>query len=311
MAVTIWRQLLVDRVGITGQIQGFSLYKYLQGQIRAMKEEQKTFLPTGKITTTKNKYSIRLDYYAVYTWKKAGRRKIADITLGAYKIPGKKSGGRYLTLTLYPSQFQGEEFANFKSIFSSLFDPVTYAVLYHTGKVNYLELAVDSHSHKQHSFLPYRKYCTDSKIFEETNGHLGSTYLGSVTSNLRFRVYDKYKQLLDTGKPVVTKGLPHTRIEAVMRRLGIAPVELVDIEKNPFKALRIADLQLAKSASSDNDWQMFLADSLTVGVPKALAQRPMNIRKKYSGILDSLQVSWWKPGDVWEYLPITVAKIVP
>lgn len=311
MAVTIWRQMLVDRIGITGKIPSQDLYKHLFAQLHSMKEEQKTLLPTGKVIVRKNKYSIRLDYYTAFTLKKAGRRKIADLTLGAYKNSGKKTGGRYITLTLYPSQFRGEEFAHFKNIFNTLFDPVTYPQLYQTGKVNYLELAVDSHTHKHHSFLPYRKYCAKSSIFKEADGYLGSTYIGSVSSNLRFRVYDKYKQLLDTGKPVVTKGLPHTRIEVVMRRMGIPPAKIVELEKNPFKSLLIADLQKSATASLEKDWQMFIADCLCDGAPSALAKRPMNIRKKYLAMLDSRQVSWWKPDDAWKYLPAAVAKILP
>ncbi|MBS0323278.1 MAG: hypothetical protein JSR19_05430, partial [Proteobacteria bacterium] len=180
MAVTIWRYLLVDRIGITGTIVGEKLYKHLYGQFSTMEQEEKNLLPGGRIIRRPAKYSVRLDYYPEYSWKKAGRRKIVDLTLGAYKIPGKKSGGRYITLTLYPSQFRGEEFADFKSTFNALFDPITYPLLYQTGRVNYLELAVDSHTHKHHGFLPYRKYCTQSSIFKEKSGHLGSTYIGSV-----------------------------------------------------------------------------------------------------------------------------------
>ena len=313
MAVHIWRRLLVDRIGITVVIPSGELYNHVFGQLYTMEEEQKQFLPGGiiKIPPNKNKmYPVRLDYYAAYTYKKAGRRKILDITVGAPKLFGKTTPHRHMTLTLYPSQFQAGEFENFKSVFDTLFDPIAYSMLYHTGKVNYLELAADSLSHMHHGFLPYRKYCTKSHIHKEDDGYLGTTYLGSETSDLRFRLYDKYKQLGDTGKVTFTKLLPHTRMESVVRRLGVAPADLIQME-NPFKKLLIADLAKAQSASDNEDWQNFITESLQDGVPDALSKRPQNIRKKYLKMLDDRQVSWWNPDDIWKELPVALDRIAP
>ena len=311
MAVSIWRNLLVDRIGITGVIPSVEMYKHVYGQFFTMKDEQKLLLPGWKIMVRKNKYSTRLDCYAAYTWKKSGRRKIADITISVTKLSGKKTPHRYMTLTLYPSQFQADEFEHFKSVFDMLFEPITYLLLYQTGKVNYLELAADWLSRKHHSFLPYRKYCTKSEIYKEGDGYLGSTYLGSKISDLRFRIYDKQKQLNDTGKSTFTKVLPHTRIEAAMRRMGVAPADLIQM-KNPFKKLLIADLAEAKSASPDADWQAFIVESLThEGVPDALSKRPQNVRKKYLAMLDKRQVSWWNPDKIWTELPLALKRVAP
>ena len=90
MAVNVWRYMMIDRIGITGVIQSEGLYKHCYGQFFTMKDEQKQLLPGWKIIVRKSKYSTRLDCYAAYTWKKAGRRKIADITVGANKLPGKR-----------------------------------------------------------------------------------------------------------------------------------------------------------------------------------------------------------------------------
>ena len=310
MAVSIWMYLLVDRVGITGVIPSVQMYKHVYGQFFTMEDEQKQLLPGGKIKIRKNKYSMRLDYYAEYTHKKAGRRKIADITLGANKLPGKKTLHRYLTLTLYPAQFHVGDFEHFKTVFNALFDPITYSALFQAGKVNYLELAADSLFYEHHSFLPYRKYVKKSNIYKKGESYLGTTYIGSETSALRFRIYDKRKQLLDTGKVPFTKLLPQTRMESVMRRLGVAPVDLIHMG-NPFKKLLIADLAKAQSASKDEDWQKFIAEGLQVGVPRALSTRPTNKRKKYLKMLDDRQVSWWNPDDVWQELPVALGRIAP
>jgi len=313
VAVNIWRYLLVDRIAITGVIPSIELYNHVFGQLYTMEAEQAQFLPGGKIIIAPNKnkmYPVRLDYYAEYTYKKVGRRKILDITVGAPKLFGKKTPHRYMTLTLYPSQFQAGEFENFKSVFDTLFDPITYSMLYHTGKVNYLELAADSLSHRHHGFLPYCKYVKVSDIYKSAAAQLGTTYIGSPKSNRFFRIYDKYKQLLDTGKATFTKVFPHTRIEYAVRRLGVTASDLIEME-NPFTKLLIADLAKAQVASDDEDWQAFIAESLQNGVPDTLSKRPKNKRKKYLGMLDDRPVSWWNPDDVWNELPVALGRIAP
>lgn len=309
MSVTIWRRLRVDRIGIIVVIPSPDLFKHVYGQLFSIEEMQAELLPAGRIFVREKGYTTRLDYYPAYTHKKAGRRKIVDITVSGYKAKGKTNLSKYLKLMLYPSQFHAGEFEHFKSVFDKLMGDISYSGLYHMGKVTYLELAVDSLTHKQHSFLPYRKYVKESDIWQEKDGHLGSTVVGSLSSKFYFRTYDKHKQLLDTGKAPHTKLLPHTRIEAVLRRLGVAPVELIHM-KNPFTKLLIADLEMALAANNEKDWQDFIVESLIVGVPKALSNHPTT-RKKHLARLDTLPVPWWQPEAIWLDLPTALAVIAP
>ena len=62
---------------------------------------------------------------------------------------------RYFRLTLHPSKFKSGEFEDFKSLLEHLLPDFNYVKLYHTGMVNYLELAADCLSQTHHSFLPY------------------------------------------------------------------------------------------------------------------------------------------------------------
>ncbi len=310
MALNKIRSLLVDRIGITVKIGSQNLYKFAYAQLYSMKDEQKQFVPSGMIKVRKNKYWTRLDYYAAYAHKKAGRRKIADITIGANKQAGQSALHRYLTLSQYPSQFHVGEFDAFKWVLETMLPEFNYAKLYTTGKVNYLELASDTLSQKHHSFLPYRKYCNKSNIYKK-GAYCGATYVGSRTTYSRFRIYDKRKQLLDTGKTLIADSAVHTRIEAVMRRLGLAPADLIQTP-NPFMKLLVADHAKAKAASDDEDWQNFLVECLTAdGVPDALAKRSRYRRNKYLGMLDAAPAWWWQPKLVWERLPEALAKIAP
>jgi hypothetical protein len=312
VTLEIQRRLLIDRISMLVVVGSQDLHKFLYAQFNYMFEYQSDFHPPGgKIKISKNKYTTRLDYYSEYTYEKPGRRKIADITLGATKISGQQKLYWYLTLTLYPSQFRTGEFQHFKYAFDKVFHEHPYSLLFNQGRVNYLELAADLLSHQNHSFLPHRKYFRDSRIWKEKDGYCGSTYLGSRISDQYIRIYDKKKQLLDTGKAPFTSVFPHTRIEAVMRRLGVAAADLCEIP-NPFVKLLIADLAKAKAASTDNDWQAFLIECITEdGVPKALSKRPYNIRKQYRAMLDGLPVSWWQPQKRWKDMPKALEVIAP
>ena len=213
-------------------------------------------------------------------------------------------------LTLCPSKFRGDEFDQFKETLGLLLPDFNYEKLYQTGKVNYLELACDTLSHRKNRFLPYRRGCVKSKVWiDAVEGHQGTTYLGSEESNLRFAIYDKYKQMTAMGKKPFTSTMPHTRIEARMRSLGVVAADLLNIE-NPFLKLRIADLQSAKAMSDDPDWQAFLVDSLQVGVPEALHTRPEK-RKKYREALSSVKVNWWSPAERWIGLLNALKAIAP
>ena len=311
MTVNIARKLVVDRIAIKLVLGAPEYVQFIREAMESMEEMESTLLPSGRIILRKNQYQWRLDYYPQYIWKKAGRRKIVDLILGAYKAPGKKAIDHYLRLTLYPSQFRGEEFQHFKHTLDLLFDMFTYDMFYMVGMVTYLELAWDTLSHKNHEFLPYRKWCTKSEIQVEDTGFHGTLYVGSKSSSLWFRVYDKVKQLKDTGKSTKVEILPCTRIEAVLQSLGRTPAKLLEIDENPFKRLQIADLQQVKAIELGDDWKAFIAESLHVGVPRALKERPDKVRSKYLSMLDDCQVKWWKPDWVWKQLPGAVAILMP
>ena len=95
-----------------------------------------------------------------------------------------------------------------------------------------------------------------------------------------------------------------------MGRLGVPPAKLIEMKKNPFKTLLIADLELAKAASDDQEWHGFLAESQQVGVPQALSCHP-DKRKTYLALLGGIQVSWWKPNYLWVDLPEALEAIAP
>jgi hypothetical protein len=93
--------MVIDRIGITIVIGSEDLYKMAYSQLYSMQDEQKHFVPNGRVIVRHEKYKTRLDYYPAYGKKKGERRKCAEITIGANKIKGKSGLNRHLTMTLY------------------------------------------------------------------------------------------------------------------------------------------------------------------------------------------------------------------
>ncbi len=301
---------MIDRISMSAKIGCQDLYKVLYGQLYSMREEGKNILPNGKICVRHEKYTTRLDYYPV-TYKQGCKRKIADITMGSSKLLGQKERNRYVKLTIYPSKFEQSEFDHFKWIIDTFFQEFGYSTFYSYGKVNYLELAYDSQSHINHSFLPYQKYISKSEIYTEDDGSCGTGYIGSPESDHRFRIYDKRKKLIADGLKPFSDVLPHTRFESVSKKLDLSPCELGKM-CNPFPKLKVADLGKAKALHVDTQWQAFLVTCQFEGVPRALHMiKEQARRKKYIAALNSVPASWWKPHAAWKRFPEALIKIAP
>ena len=303
---------MIDRISMLVAIPSEDLYKFMYSQLFSMRDEKKTIVPDGNIQICfdKVKYTTRLDYYPEFANVKGGKRKIADITIGKNKIQGQETVYRHLTLTLYPSKVKGNEFERFKENLNILFQEHGYPAFYNNAKVNYLELAYDSNSEVNHSFLPYQSYISRSSVYKEKDGSCGTLYIGSSKSNAQFRIYDKLKKNIADG--LATKqDAPHTRFESVQKRLGLSPNELGEIS-NPFPKLKIADLGRAKALHVDSAWPGFLITCQLEGVPKALHMvKEQARRKKYLAALNSIPVPWWKPHAAWKYFPEALLKIAP
>jgi hypothetical protein len=265
--------------------------------LKGIYDIRKELLPEGKMTLAKEPKSVRLGYYP------DKNRRAAEIEVGRmYK-------NRYVKLSLYPTKFHGQEFAAFKSLLKELLPPFDYQEFFFHSKVSHIELACDSLTHPAHSFIPFRAKSNCSRIYVDNTGALGTTYLGSQSSNLRFTIYDKAKQLTELGKEVPYK--VHTRIEYKQYSLKISPAELSKELPNPFQKLRVADLKLAKEISSHPDWHDFLDACMAVGSAAALGCLTKFVRKKFMGRLLSVQASWWHPQQRWSALSGALTAIAP
>jgi hypothetical protein len=295
--ITIWKKLIIDRVHMTIPVGSKYLHGVLVSILKGLPDVQGNHVPNGKIKITEHHYLTRLDWYP------SKNRRIAELEVGATK-----SKHRYFRVGLYPSKFKPGEFEYFKWALSTLL-PWSYAILYEGARVSYMELATDSLSHAAHSFIAFRPKCGYSMIYIDAKGELGTTYLGSQTSALRFRIYDKDRQLKQNGLPSAHN--PHTRIEAVSRHTGLVPSELVSKMTNPFARLEIADLPTAQHLTKAKSWQDFLVRCLEVGSAAALSHCYPNQRRQYVKHLRKAAAPWWQPKEVWKGLHHALVAIAP
>jgi hypothetical protein len=135
-----------------------------------------------------------------------------------------------------------------------------------------------------------------------------ATYLGSVSSALRFRIYDKAKHLTET-KGVISPFALRTRFEAVLRQCG--PTTGLPAIANPFSKLRVASVDTARALSADKAWHQFLDRCCLFGAPTALSECSKHFRQKWVNMLSVAQTAWWRPENAWPRYPNAIAAIYP
>jgi hypothetical protein len=295
-----WVWLGVDRIEFSAGISDPSVYDFLYAQFWAMRESemQALLVPAGKITIKPEEYVTHLSYYPT------PKKMIARFTLGTTK-----SKHKYFKLGLLPARFGAGEFETLKETIALLLPEVNYAKLFHTANVSYIELNADSPSHALHTFIPFRAKCNVSFVYKNELAPVGTTYLGSNVSDLRFRVYDKRTHLLETGG--VAHFDIHTRIEAIVRHTGVAAYKLPHSLSNPFQKLEIADLHRAHELSKKPDWQAFLAECLASGSAAALSKCKKYQRKKFMTMLRASSAPWWNANFIWQGFPAALSAIAP
>jgi hypothetical protein len=297
--VSIFIELVVDRIRLSVVIGSGELYSFAVDQLFEMEALQKDFLPTGVIRVKSKYSSTRLDYYPVKG------RKIADIEV----LTG-KGKVRYFWLGLYPSKFKKGEFEKLKEVLALFLEPFEYVKLFHTARVSYIELAVDSLSFKNHSFVPFVGKLQDSYVYTDQSGEKGSIYLGSESGRFRFIFYDKAKEIKEKLKQVPKYSI-QTRVEARVRGCGLTADELSLKLKNPFVRVEIAEPSKFGSACDNADFKTFISRCSEIGYCSARRELPIKIQRAYLKLLRDAQAWWWNPKKIWQNLDQALTVIAP
>jgi hypothetical protein len=293
-------RMKVDQITITSNIPALQQSLSLKAKFWTLPSAIKKYFSNGRCTVPPPKNSGVI-IASIYPDKTNKDRMIAALIVGVTE-----SSHRYFSLTLYPGKMSPSEFFVFKVFLAGEFPQYAYANLFATGRVSRIDLAIDILSVPKSALFPYRPKCRTVTVLEAG----GTTYLGSKTSGLMFRIYDKVKQLLETGKPAAGHACI-TRVEARLKATKSAPCELAQNLKNPFTVLHLAELQVLRDTATDPLWHEFLDRAEVHGHCVALASIPKSTRGIFSKRLKACGAWWWQPAELWKGIGPALAWLDP
>lgn len=302
MAVSILRQLELDRIRFYVPSLCNQLHWYAWEQLAELEVFAKDLLPAGEIKLGhfKDKHKI---LHRVLIYRPDAKRDIAEIRVG--RTPTMKG---YFSLDLYPSRYKESEFLRFQEILDMFLGEFNYAKLYLTANVTYAEFAIDSLSAKMGSLIPIFGKSTTSYVHQLEDG-TGGHYVGAKTGN-RFVLYDKRRQLIEQHG--ISSDSPiRTRIEARIHSLGMTAAKISNHLDNPFLKLELSDFYSTQQALHKTPYTGFVDRILEVGTSKALHEHPPKQRRFLRAQLLKHRVWWWKPETYWKHLPNAMATVLP
>ena len=290
----------IDRMRIAGLIISLLQKELFFSKLHEIRNELKNVLKTGYVRVHFINGIAVLSYYL----KK--KQAVARIMVSTGK--DKK---HHLIWELWPHRFQQAEFETFHHFVSSKLnhDPAfRYERAYYEGHVSYLELACDVIGPQIYDFIYWKDKTRKSLIYITSKGEKGAIYLGSKNSDLYFCIYNKAKQLKETGQDTQLNNF--LRIEARLRRTKLKPYQLGHLE-NPFMKLNIASAIDCKNINANSQWQHFLYIAKEQGSAKAFSLLNKKERKKYKDRLSLALAKFWRPQTITNSIGKAMEPIKP
>lgn len=299
--MTVFKEIsLIDRMRIAGLIISSTHKELFISKLHEIKNELKNVLSIGYVRVHFINSVAVLSYYL----KK--RQAVARIMISK----GKDEKHR-LMWDLWPHRFKNSEFEIFHNfVFNKLNNEPAfhYATAYNKGHVSYIEIACDLVDSKIYDYIYWKDKTQKSFIYITNQGEKGAIYLGSKNSDIYFCIYNKAKQLRETGQDTPFKNL--LRIEARLRRTNLKPCQLGNLA-NPFEKLKIASAIDCKKLSVDSLWQHFIHIAKEQGSAQAFSFLNKKERKKYKKLLHLALAKFWKPQIIMNSFDKAIEPIKP
>ena len=314
MPVYIESLIKLDRFKLGGLGIAFGLFVFFKTLVKDFKSIIKdSEYKKSKLLKHKNIRTSVKQYKASITYQTANKQVVLRIEAGS-----SKNKRCYVTWEFWPKNIKHSGVHQFIEAIECLMgnEPCfTYKIAYQVGKITYIELACDLKTPNIHNDLIFWKMKTQKggiymKQDALNDGSItkGSIYLGAKDSALQFCIYDKAKQLRETGQD--TPWLNYTRIEARLQKTKLKLNELVNI-KSPFPNLHIANAIDCKEKWQEPEWIQFIECALEHTYPVAIAPLDKVTRKKFHDRLKQCSVKFWKPEGLLINLYKEVRKLHP
>ena len=210
--------------------------------------------------------------------------------------------GAQVRFDFNPSKIGADGIEQFKLLLDGMM-PYGYDHLIASGKITRIDFAADIHGIHISDLEFFTQYACGGTKFSKS-GKPQTVYLGAVSSNKKWAIYDKAAQLkLKNGQVI-------TRIERRLKA-NIALVELENIE-NPFLGLSIISSKLGNKVPvgvSAETWRLFRRACKHTPCSVVLTDLEPTTRKIVREWLKGKVVKWWNPDAVWESFPSVVSEL--
>lgn len=170
-----------------------------------------------------------------------------------------------------------------------------------TMKINRLDPFVDIEVPTSHVIC--KSTARVGSVVKANDGTVGTHYLGSTTSKVEYRIYDKALKSKKDGTPVKQPYLTRVEVELANHTL----TELTGI--NPFERLELficsQDIQ-----HHDHNFQMFMDSCYQRGLPQVLARKSPSQAKPYLDKLKAFTPHYWDKGAIHKAYKAELFKLL-
>ena len=217
---------------------------------------------------------------------------------------------RYMRLDMNPSALGPDSMkALHQAIPKITAGHVEYADILAEGNITRFDIAVDIVNLDIEDVFIATKNPGKSHSYFSAVGKAETTYLGVTSKGSKLYVYDKKTQLAETGKKQPApffRQAKWTRVE--FRKQFEKPPAKLASSHNPFKDIRLIDVEAPKLPVQPYVWNMFIDSCRYRGIEGALKQVPSLFRKDFKAAILTSKDYVWKPEDLWGYWPETLKK---
>lgn len=160
-------------------------------------------------------------------------------------------------------------------------------------KISRIDIAQDYPCIKPKHLMMNAVGFSSSTVFTDSDGNIETIYLGSPSSKIQHKIYDKTEEQQNKGNSMPQ----HTRIEVSIRKVSYQDLMLL----NPFEKL-----QLFYAPRSNSP---FIQKAKSEGLQEALRQLTKKKREQQEAMLIKLICAWWSPSNVLPKYLIKISNI--
>ena len=209
----------------------------------------------------------------------------------------------FMTVQFNPSRFTSDAASEMQCAFQSMFDH-WYEEFVDRAECSYIETPLDVFGAKMADYLFFDTRLKSVNAFYEADGTL---YLGSRTSSRYTTVYNKAKEIADTGGPV--SDTHWLRIEP-HRNVAISAWELPRLPCT-FDTLQVIDRKKLTGIVHHTAVTLFRKRVFEQGMQPQYAYRMASDKGALLHGLKPAVPHWFKPQTFWQAFPAVVHRVTP